>query len=148
MNRCLSTDEWSQGETPMECGVCLEDAAAYGPKREPDLKVRAYRFCVSLLKWASSVERGRISDVVMQQLVRAGTSVGANIVEAKAGSSRRDFTRYLEIALKSANETLFWLCLTRDAGIAERDQVATLVAEMKEIAKMLGASILTLKGKR
>lgn len=64
MNRCLLADEWSLGEIPGEATVCFEDAAAYGPKREPDLKVRAYRFCVSLLKWASSVERGRISDVV------------------------------------------------------------------------------------
>lgn len=148
MTQCLLTDEGVQDDELLGFDACFEGTATYRPKREPDLKLRAYRFCVELVRWGGTVEGGRVSDVVMRQLIRAGTSVGANIVEARAGSSRRDFTRFFEIALKSANETLFWLCLVRDTGLAERDKVVTLIVEAKEISRMLGASILTLKGKR
>mgnify|MGYP003866386553 CR=1 FL=1 len=54
--------------------------------------------------------------VISDQLLRAATSIGANIVEAKASSSKRDFIKFYEIALKSANETKYWLGLLRDAA--------------------------------
>ena len=52
---------------------------------------------------------------ISDQLVRSATSIGANIIEGKSASSKRDFIRYHEIALKSANETKYWLGLMRDA---------------------------------
>lgn len=113
-------EEASQGEDALEFALCHEEEAeAYGPGREPDLKRRAYRFCVELVRWAGAVERGRVSDVIIRQLIRSGKSVGASVVEAKSGSSRRDFTRFLAIALKSANESpsgCVW-CETRDSPI-------------------------------
>ncbi|MBU2592490.1 four helix bundle protein [Patescibacteria group bacterium] len=56
----------------------------------------------------------RAAWIISDQLLRAGTSIGANIVEAQAASSRRDFTNFLNHALKSANETKFWLILSKD----------------------------------
>jgi len=69
-------------------------------------------------------------------------------VEAKSSSSRRDFIKFYEIALKSANETRYWLGLLRDATSLDKDQIKQLLNEAEEISKMLGASILTLKKKK
>ena len=75
--------------------------------------------------------------------------IGANIIEAQAASSKRDFVRFYEIALKSANETKYWLCLLRDSGVMENiEKVEELLQEAIEISNMLASSLLTLKGKK
>jgi four helix bundle protein len=86
--------------------------------------------------------------VIARQLLRSGTSIGANVMEAQASSSKREFTNFLNHALKSANESKFWLALLKDSGKAERKPVDTLLTETKELANILASSILTLKGKR
>lgn len=125
-----------------------EDPAAYESRGEADVKIRAYRFCVSVVRWAGTVGGNKVSGTLMSQLLRAATSVGANIVESKSASSKRDFLRFREIALKSANETLFWLCLFRDGGLADRVVLTGFINELKEISAMLAAGIMTMKGKR
>ena len=70
------------------------------------------------------------------------------IVEAKASSSKKDFIKFYEIALKSANETKYWLGLLRDATNADKNKVNQLLKEVEEISKMLGSSLLTLKNKK
>lgn len=81
--------------------------------------------------------------------MRSATSIGANIVEAKSSSSRRDFIKFYEISLKSANETKYWwLGLLRDATTVDKTEIEKLLIEIEEISKMLGASLLTLKNKR
>jgi len=86
--------------------------------------------------------------VISDQLLRSATSIGANIVEAKASSSKRDFIKFYEIALKSANETEYWLGLLRDATQADKNKTNQLLVEVEEISKMLGSSLLTLKNKK
>lgn len=54
----------------------------------------------------------------LNQLIRSATSVGANLFEARASSSRLEFKKFYEIALKSANETKYWLCMLRDAKLS------------------------------
>lgn len=75
-------EEASQGEDALEFALCHEEEA-YGPGREPDLKLSAYRFCVELARWAGAVQRGRVSDVVIRPHIRSGTSVGASILTLK-----------------------------------------------------------------
>ena len=86
--------------------------------------------------------------MISDQLLRSATSIGANIVEAKASSSKRDFIKFYEIALKSANETEYWLGLLRDATQADKNKTNQLLVEVEEISKMLGSSLLTLKNKK
>ncbi|KAF0121585.1 MAG: hypothetical protein FD151_1162 [bacterium] len=81
------------------------------------------------------------------QLLRSATSIGANIIEAQAASSRKDFRNFLNHALKSANETKFWLGLLRDSGKKTGEEINPLMKEAKELANILASSILTLKGK-
>jgi four helix bundle protein len=87
------------------------------------------------------------SQVVAKQLLRSATSIGANIVEARASSSRRDFTNFFNHALKSANESVFWLELMRNSGKAQGIDLEPLTQELSEIANILGSSLLTLRGK-
>lgn len=86
--------------------------------------------------------------IISDQLLRSATSIGANVVEAKSASSKRDFIRFYEIALKSANETKYWLGLLRDATEASKEKINELLKEVDEISKMLGSSLLTMKKKK
>ena len=82
------------------------------------------------------------------QLIRSGTSIGANIVEARASSSRLEFKKFYEIALKSANETIYWLSLLKEAKLAGEEIVNVLLVEARELANMLASGVLKLKNKK
>lgn len=82
------------------------------------------------------------------QLLRAGSSIGANIIEAQAASSKKDFINFYHYALKSANETKFWLCLVRDSKKVEAKSIEPILKETIELANILAASLITLKNKR
>lgn len=90
----------------------------------------------------------RINWVVSNQLLRSATSIGANIIEAKSANSKKDFIRYYEIALKSANETIYWLGLLRDALDVNGTEIKNLFKETEELSKIIAASLLTMKNKR
>lgn len=113
-----------------------------------NLKIRAYRFSLSVLEFSRLISKDRTYHIIMDQLLRAATSVGANIIEAQAASSKKDFTNYYQIALKSANETKYWLCLIRDSYPELKEKAKVLLQEAEEISKMLGSSVLTLKGRK
>ena len=119
-----------------------------GIKPKDELKYKAYRFAVTIIKFVGSLPRGGVYDTLKDQLLRSATSIGANIVEAQAASSRRDFTQFYAIALKSANETKYWLALLRDGTNVPRETIDTLLEEAKVLGNILGASLLTLKKKR
>jgi len=82
----------------------------------------------------------------MFQLLRSSTSIGANIIEARSGNSRKNMISYYSIALRSANETKYWLCLVRDTMNVDRVEIAFLLKEADELARILAKSIITLKG--
>lgn len=115
---------------------------------KPQLKYRCYYFSIEVIKFIGTLPEKKVYWVISDQLLRAATSIGANIVEAISASSRRDFIRFYEIALKFANETKYWLGLLRDATEADQNKINQLLIEVEEISKMLGSSLLTLKNKR
>ncbi len=117
-------------------------------KPKSDLKYRTYNFSLKIIRLVNSFPKGRAYWVIADQLLRAATSIGANIIEAKASSSKKDFLRFFQIALKSANETEYWLSLLKDSGLSPKIKVESLILEVQEISRMLGSSVLTLKGKR
>ena len=112
------------------------------------VKYRAYKFSIKIIKFVSKFPNKRIFWIISDQLIRAATSIGANIIEAQAASSKKDFIKFYEIALKSANETKYWLGLLRDTTNINKKEINEFLKETEEIAKILGASLLTLKGKR
>lgn len=87
--------------------------------------------------------------IISDQLLRSATSIGANIIEAQAASSKRDFIKFFEISLKSVNETKYWLGLLRDGTETNnKERINKLLKETEELSNILGASLLTLKNKR
>ncbi|OGZ34660.1 MAG: hypothetical protein A2V60_03535 [Candidatus Portnoybacteria bacterium RIFCSPHIGHO2_01_FULL_39_19] len=119
----------------------------HNSKPKTELKYRCYYFSIEIIKFLGVLPEKRIYWVISDQILRSATSIGANIVEAKASSSKRDFVKFYEIALKSANETKYWLGLLRDSTQADKDKINSLLKEVEEISKMLGSSLLTLKNK-
>lgn len=115
---------------------------------QEELKYRAYRFSIRVVKFISSLPNQRIYWVISDQLLRSAMSIGANIIEAQAASSRKDFINFYAISLKSANETKYWLGILRDGTNIEKGEINILLQETKELANILGASLLTLKGRR
>jgi len=116
-------------------------------KPKTDLKRRAYKYSIGMIEFLDTLPKDTSSQVIAKQLLRSATSIGANIVEAKGASSKRDFTNFFSHSLKSANESLYWLGLLRDAKKIESTRLEYLLNETKELANILGSSILTLKGK-
>lgn len=113
-----------------------------------DLRYRSYQFSIQIIHFINELPNKRVYWIVADQLLRCATSIGANIIEAKSSSSRRDFIRFYEIALKSANETKYWLGLLQDATDADKKAVVVLLQEVEEISRMLGSSVMTLKNKK
>lgn len=110
---------------------------------------RAYKFSLNIIKLIGGFPRANVAiEVLARQLLRSSTSIGANIIEAQAASSQRDFTNFMSHALKSANETKYWLGLLRDSGSLKKEQASLLLQEVIEIAKLLGSSVLALKQRK
>ena len=74
--------------------------------------------------------------------------MGANLIEARASSSRLEFKKYHEIALKSANETKYWLGLLRDASLIDKNRVNDLLNEVNELSNMIALGVIKLKKKQ
>ena len=113
-----------------------------------NLRTRAYQFSLEIIRFVSNLSEKKIYWTISDQLLRSATSIGANLIEAKASSSKKDFIRYYEIALKSANETKYWLYLLKDSHLVELVKVDPLIKEVVELSNIIGASILTMKGKK
>lgn len=116
-------------------------------KFKTDLKYRCYKFSLVIIKLADSLPNKRSAWIIADQLIRAATSIGANLIEARASSSRLEFKKFNEIALKSANETKYWLSLLKDSKLADSGTIDALLAEVTEIANMIGAGVIKLKNK-
>ena len=117
-------------------------------KPRNDLKYRAYQYSIEMIKFLDSLLKDASTDIIAKQLLRSSTSIGANVIEAKGSSSKRDFTNFFGHSLKSANESLYWLGLLRDAKEIKNQRLDYLLNETKELANILGSSILTLKGRK
>lgn len=113
-----------------------------------DVKIRAYKFSLDIIVFVNELPNKRVFWSIGDQLLRSVTSIGANMIEAQSSSSRKEFIKFYEIALKSANESKYWLCLLRDSYQDLHQKCVRLIEELSEISNMLASSILTLKGKR
>jgi len=117
-------------------------------KFKKDFKRRLYSFTLKLVEFLDTLPKDNVSRRLGDQLLRSGTSIIANYVEGQAASSKRDFTNFFNIALKSANESKLWLALLRDTNRAKPKDAEWFLNELDEISRIFASSILTLKGKR
>jgi len=112
-----------------------------------EVKYRAFYLSLKVIRFLESSTNQLSLRTISDQLIRCVTSIGANIVEAKSSSSKREFLNYFQIALKSANETKYWLALLKELLPNKTNEVQYFINEITEIAKIIGSSVLTLKGK-
>jgi four helix bundle protein len=113
------------------------------------LKERTFQFSANLLKYFRSVSADKEFSILKIQLFRSASSIGANISEGVSGSSEKEFSRYLKIALRSCNESNYWLRLILEVYSKEIDKVALaeFISETEQIARILNKSIQTLSAK-
>ena len=117
-------------------------------KFKKEFKKRLYNFTLKLVEFLDTLPKDNVSRRLGDQLLSSGTSIIANYVEGQAASSKRDFTNFFNIALKSANESKLWLALLRDTNRAKPGDADWFLNELDEISRIFASSILTLKGKR
>ena len=106
---------------------------------------RIYNYALSIIKFSKILPKDEVFQVLTKQLIRSGTSVAANIIEAQSASSRKDYINFYTNALKSANESKFWINLIKDSNKINNPKSDELLKETDEIAKILGKSIITMK---
>jgi four helix bundle protein len=117
-------------------------------KFKNDFKKRIYAWVLRLIKFIDKLPKDSICQVMGKQLLRSGTSILANYIEANSASSKKDFINFFTHSLKSANESKVWICLLRDTGKGDKKEIAWLLKELIEISNIIAASIITLKGKK
>ncbi|MFA6404537.1 MAG: four helix bundle protein [Candidatus Paceibacterota bacterium] len=116
-------------------------------KNKNKFKKRLYSWTLNIIRLTDTLPDLLSADVIGKQLMRSGTSIIANYVEAKSASSRKDYINFFTHALKSANESKVWLTMMKDLEIGNREQTCVLLRELDEISKILASSIITLKNK-
>lgn len=109
------------------------------------MRKKSYDFAMRTVRLSRHLHDERHEYVLSKQVLRSGTSIGANVEEANQAQSRRDFVHKLSIALKEATETNYWLRLLRDRETLDKRVAESLLHDCEEIQKILTASIRTTK---
>jgi four helix bundle protein len=109
------------------------------------VKEKSYKFSVQIVETYIYLSKEKKEYVLSKQLLRSGTSVGANIEEAIAGSSPKDFINKLTIANKEARETSYWLNLLKDTGFLKIDRFDDLQSRCLELRRLISSIIISTK---
>ena len=110
-------------------------------------KARTRKIGLEVIGLVESLPRSRTGDVIGRQLIRSGTSIGANYRAACRGKSKADVIAKLAIVEEEADETIYWLELLVESKVVETSHVNSLLRECNEIVAMVVASIKTLRGR-
>ncbi len=114
-----------------------------------DLPERTYRFAVEIVKLCRMMdEKPGVSRTLANQLLRSGTSIGANVEEGQSSQSEADFIAKYSIACKEARETHYWLRLLVDSVVVTKEQVSGLMNECNQLISILTTIIKKLKVKQ
>jgi len=110
-----------------------------------DIRDRSFVFACAVAQLAPSLAPRPGVRCIVDQLLKSGTSVGANLEEAKAGSTRREFKRCVEIALREALECLYWLRICAALKLGEAKTVHDLQGEADQLVRILTAIVVNTK---
>ena len=106
---------------------------------------RSFRFLVDVLTFVDTIQKGPKTNRLIEQLVDSAGSIGGNREEALGGSSRKEFIRYNEIALRGANESVRWLRACAAKQLGSQSQCIALLDEARQLARILGKIVVTSK---
>lgn len=115
-------------------------------KYKYDIKEKSIEFSICLIKYLNKIEKQRTTLPIVDQLIRSGTSIGANIHEAQTSQSNKEMMRYYRIALKSANESHYWFLLL-DSILENDSEKSNLKSELNNLRNILGKTLIRLKEK-
>ena len=113
-----------------------------------DLEEKLEQFGEKIIDLSKKIPKDIITESILNQLVRVGTSIGANYMEANGASSKKDFRNKIHICKKEAKETMHWLRMLAKAYNPSRNECRQLWQEAKEYAKIFSSIIKTLKNKK
>lgn len=109
--------------------------------KEFDIRARTFRFSIQIVILVRSLPKDAGGYTIGDQVIRSGTSIGANIEEAQNASSTKEFIRSMTIALKEARETEYWLKILYEVKLADLGLIEALRLEVNELVKILTAIV-------
>ncbi len=112
-----------------------------------DLRKRTKTFALDVIRFVEALPKGKTADILGRQLLRSGTSVGANYRAACRARSSADFIAKMGIVEEEADESIYWLELLVDSGIVTAQKAAPLIKEAGELLAITVSSIRTAKGR-
>ena len=116
--------------------------------KESILRDKSKVFAIRIIKLYKFLLEEKKEFVISKQILRCGTSIGANFAEAIYGVSEADFMNKLSIAQKEASETIYWLELLYETDFITKEQFDSMLADADELIRLLAASIITMKKKK
>jgi four helix bundle protein len=115
--------------------------------KESIIQEKSYKFAIRIVKLYVHLKETRGETTLSKQILRCGTSIGANVEEASGAQSRRDFSHKISISYKEAKETRYWLRLLNDTGFIDKKMFDSLLYDCEELLKIMGSIQITLKNK-
>tara|TARA_R110001592_G_C13131380_1_gene746586 strand:+ start:375 stop:725 length:351 start_codon:yes stop_codon:yes gene_type:complete len=113
--------------------------------KENIVQVKSYAFAIKIVNTFKVLQQDSKEFVLSKQLLRAGTSIGANIEEAIGGQSRKDFFAKLTIAYKEARETKYWIRLLTDTKYLDKETSRILLEDIEELLRIIGSNQKTIR---
>ena len=110
-----------------------------------EMKTRTKQFALRIIRLSAAMPKSREADVLGRQVLKSGTSIGANYREAVRASPRRHFITNLEICLREGDETLYWLELLAESGIMPEKRLGGLIDECNQLVAIMTATVRTAK---
>ncbi|MGB9626086.1 MAG: four helix bundle protein [Phycisphaerae bacterium] len=108
-----------------------------------DIVDRSFAFAVRVVKMARELAAEPVGRIVAGQVVRSASSIGANVEEAQAADTGKEFARCMTIVKKEARETLYWLRLIRETGLLPAERLGRLIEECEAVGRILYAIVKT-----
>ena len=109
---------------------------------------KSFAFALRIIKLCDYLCEEKRAFVIAKQLLKSGTSVGANLSESDCAMSENDFLAKVYVAYKECSETQYWLELIKEAGYISQEQFNSIYSDCNEITKMLAATTKTLENKK
>lgn len=110
--------------------------------------IKAKNFSIRIIRLYQYICAQKKDFVIAKQILRSGTSIGANLAESKHASSKADFLNKIYIALKECSETLYWLELLKATDFLTEKEFTSIYSECEELEKMLTSTTKTLEAKK
>lgn len=111
------------------------------------IQKKSFDFAIKIIETYKTLVSDRKEFILSKQLLRSGTSIGANIEESIGGQSNKDFLHKISISYKEARETIYWLKLLKETNYITNSEADILLSDVEEICRILGKIQLTLKMK-